>query len=431
MQANNAIDAAADLVRRDRSIPGLGLMLDPSRLLTQLNGKLDCSRVEEIKLVYLRYKPGMNCLALYELTAAGHTSKAYAKAHGEDAAGKMSKSVERTVIDGVLGPGRVVLEDRQIIFSTFPNDAKLASLQCLSDADYRQRLFRRLFGPGSTWQSSTFGQALNYKPERRYVVRLTRADGEPALAKFYSRSGYAKARTISRKLGENREGFYPETIGRSKKHAVIAYRWQSGTTLRQLHIDGELRLSDLAAAAATLAEFHASGCGGLLPLKASEQTERLSTLAKHVGVLLPHLHRRAEYVAHQLAQWLDCQTPVRQPVHGDFYDKQAIVCDRHVSLIDLDAVRLDNPLLDLGSYIAHLERQAGNHTMAVTDVELQKKTLVRAYTQSAGHVSTDQLNKYIALGLFDLIHHPFRDWTHNWPAQTEQLLERVESLFAA
>ncbi len=406
-------------------------MLDPSRLLTELGGKLDCSQVGDIRLAYLRYKPGMNCLARYELSAGDHTVIAYAKAHGEDAASKMSKSTERTVIDGVLGPGRVVLEDRQIIFSTFPNDAKLASLQCLSNADYRQRLFSRLFGPGSLWQGSTFSRVLNYKPERRYVARLTRADGEPALAKFYSRNGYAKARTISRKLGENREGFYPETIGRSKKHAVIAYHWQPGTTLRQLNIDGKLSLSDLAAAAESLAEFHASGRGGLLPLEPGEQAERLSTLAEQAGILLPHLYQRAERVAQQLAEWVESQAPVRQPVHGDFYDKQAIVCDGHVRLIDLDAVRLDNPLLDLGSYIAHLERHACSHDPAMMDVVTQKETLVNAYRQSAGHVCTEQLDKYIALGLFDLIHQPFRDWTQNWPAQTEQLLERVENLFAA
>ena len=406
-------------------------MLEPSRLLTELSGKLDCSEVEDIELVYLRYKPGMNCLARYELSVEGRTIHAYAKAHGEDAGNKMGKSMERTVIDGILGPGRVVLEEPQIIFSLFPNDAKLASLRCLSDVDYRQRLFRRLFEQGSTWQESSFGQVLNYKPERRYVTRLTRWDGESALVKFYSNSGYAKARTISRKLGDKGEKFYPDTIGRSKKYAVIAYHWRPGTTLRQLNTEGELTLSDLEATAESLAEFHASKRGGLLPLESSEQTERLYALAEQIGVLLPQLYQRAKRVAQQLSEWLDSQEAVRVPVHGDFYDKQAIVCDGKVRLIDLDAARLDNPLLDLGSYIAHLERQVGNHDMAVTDLETQKETLVGTYVLSAGSFRTDQLNRYIALGLFDLIHQPFRDWTQDWPVQTEQLLNRVENLFAA
>ncbi len=431
VQAGKTLAATSDLVRRDSNIPGLGLVLDPARLLAALRGQLDISRVDDIKLVYLRYKPGMNCLVRYQLYTDGCTISAYAKAHGEDAASKMSKSMERTVIDGALGPGRVVLEDRQVIFSTFPNDAKLASLRCLSDADYRQRLFSRLFGPDSKWQGSTLGQPLNYKPERRYVVRLTRADGESALVKFYSRSGYAKARTISRRLGGNREGFYPKTLGRSKKHALIAYQWQPGITLRQLSNDGKLDLSDFTAVADSLVEFHGSGRGGLSPLKPGEQNQRLSALAEQAGFLLPHLYQRAKRVAQQLAQWLDSQVPVRQPVHGDFYDKQVIVSAGNVRLIDLDAARLDNPLLDLGSYIAHLERQVSNHAMAVTDAETQIGIFVSSYEKLTGSIDTGQLNKYIALGLFDLIHQPFRDWAADWPEQTDQLLQQVENLFAA
>ena len=62
--------------------------------------------------------------------------------------------------------------------------------------------------------------------------------------------------------------------------------------------------------------------------------------------------------------------------------------------------------------------------------EVQKETLIKAYVQSTDLVCMDQLNKFVALGLFDLIHQPFRDWVEDWPAQTEQLLARVEALFA-
>jgi len=429
VQAHNTYDAAADLVRRDSNIPGLGLLLDPPGLLSELDRKLDCTQVDDIKLAYLRYKPGMNCLARYELSAAGRTINIYAKAHGEDAAGKLVKSMEREAIASELGPGRVVFKDSQIVLSTFPNDTKLASLQCLVDVEYRQRLFRRLFGPDSEWQDSTFGQTLNYKPERRYVASLTRPDGKSALVKFYSRSGYSKARTISRKLSESRAGFYPKTLGRSKKHAAVAYLWQPGTTLRQLHTGGKLTTADLMAVAESLVEFHASGRGGLSLLNPREEGGRLRALAQQVGILLPHLQQRTDRMARQLAQWRAEQAPVKQPVHGDFYDKQAIVCDGKVRLIDLDAARLDNPLLDLGSYTAHLERPMDSIGMSRTEVELQKETLLNRYAELTGSICEKQLNNFIALGLFDLIHQPFRNWAGDWPALTEQLLNRVECLF--
>ena len=431
VQVDNALTATSDLIRKDSSIPGLGLLLDPARLLEGLHTQLDISRVDSIKLNYLRYKPAMNCLARYELHTHGQTICAYAKAHGQDAGIKVDKSRERSVVDGILGPGRVVLEDRQIIFSTFPNDAKLVNLQCLSDTTYRKRLFNRVFGPDSEWQESALGETLNYKPERRYVVRLNRADGEYALAKFYTRSGYARAHAISRKLTRSRHGFFPEIIGRSKKYMVVAYRWQPGTTLRQLNTDGTLSSSDLVATAEALAEFHASGSDGLAIPEPGVQLARLGELANQLGVLLPHLDQRAKSAARKLAHWLDTEAPVRQPVHGDFYDKQAIANNGKVKLIDLDAACLGNPLLDLGSYIAHLERQVGNHAISATMLETQKDTLLSAYEQLTGSICADHLNRYIALGLFDLIHQPFRDWSLDWPAQTELLLERVEALFGS
>lgn len=430
VQAGNTLSATADLVRRDSRIPGLGLMLDPDRLLTSIRGEWDISRVEDIKLVYLRYKPGMNCLARYQLYGDGFTFSAYAKAYGQAATSKMDKSMERADVDCLIGPGRVALEHPQIIISSFPNDAKLTSLQCLSDADYRKRMFNRLFGPNSKWQDSTFDQELNYKPERRYVVHLLNKDGESALVKFYSSGGYAKARKISRKLGGNREGFYPRTLGRSKKHSLIAYHWQPGKTLRQLRIDGVIGLSDLAATAESLAEFHASGRGGLSLLEPADQTLRLSALAEQLGFLLPHISQRAKCVAQQLAQWLESQAPVKKPVHGDFYDKQVILCAGKAGLIDLDAARLDNPLLDLGNYVAHLKRQSNTHLMAVSDIDAQIETLVSSYEALTGSISHEQLSKYIALGLFNLVHQPFRDWVEDWPEQTEQQLEQVESCFA-
>ena len=431
MQADNILTARSELVHRERSIPGFELLLDPERLLTHMRGQLDIRQVETIRLNYLRYKPGMNCLARYELRVAGQTVSAYAKAHGKDALYKMSKSLERPVSDTTLGPGRVIMEDQQIIFSIFPNDSKLVSLQCLNDMSYRERLLGRVFGQDSQWQGSEFRQALNYKPERRYVVRLMREDGKSSLLKLYSRGGYERARVISRKLTSNRHDFYPETIGRSKKHHVVAYRWRPGTTLRQLTIDGRLSSSELVAAAESLVEFHGSGRAGLSPVLLEDQVKRLNALAEQLAILLPHLKQRAKRVTHKLAEWLAAQEPVLQPVHGDFYDKQAVIKNGKASLIDLDAACLGHPCLDLGSYVAHLERLAGNGGISAAEGGFQKDSLIGAYENLTDSICPVQLDKYTALALFGLIHHPFRDWTGNWPAQTRLLLERVESLCAA
>lgn len=404
------------------------MILDTSSLLAGLSKQLDTSQIDSIKLNYLRYKPGMNCLARYELKTYDGTICAYAKAHGVDAGTKVKKSRGRPVIDSTLGPGRVILQDRQIIFSLFPNDAKLFNLQCLSDANYRKRLFTRVFGTDSQWRESVLDESLNYKPERRYVTRLRRPDGQYALAKFYTNSGYTKAHTISRKLNPSRLSHYPETLGRSTKYNVVAYKWQPGTTLRQLNTSGKLSGADLVATAESLVEFHTSAGNGLTQPDTGLRVDRIAALADQLAVLLPHLEQRAKAVAQKLSHWLSQQAPMTQPVHGDFYDKQAIINNGRVRLIDLDAACLGNPLLDLGSFIAHLERLESNHVLSASELEVQKNTLVTAYEKLTGSVHTDHLKRYTALSLFGLIHHPFRDWSPDWPDQTEVLLERVENL---
>lgn len=429
-QKENALTPAADLAHRDSRLPGLALLLDPQRLMESLGGQLDTSRIEAIRLDYLRYKPGMNCLARYRLLLDGETQIAYAKAHGLDAPDKIDKSTERPVIDGYLGPGRVVLDDRKIIFSTFPNDSKLVSLQLLGDPDSRRRLLGRVFGADTHWLTGSFGDALNYKPERRYVVRFEQENGKSALLKFYSESGYAKAYSISRKLDKTKTGskFYPETIGRSKKYSIAAYGWKPGKTLRQLAVDGQLSPTDLASTAEALAEFHASSRRGLSLPGPDEQTVKLFALSDQLGFLLPGLHARAITVARTLANWLREQAPVKSAIHGDFYDKQVIVYNGKASLIDIDAARLGDPLEDLGNYIAHIERSADNQGVLTTGVNEEIESLIGAYEELTGRISRQRLDRYVAIGLFSLIHQPFRDWLKDWPVKTEQLLSRVEDL---
>lgn len=430
MKTENILTARSDLVRRDSAISGLALLLEPARLLAGLQSSLDVGQVENIELNYLRYKPGMNCLARYDLAVDGQRVTAYAKAHGSDARIKIGKSMERPVSDGVLGPGRVVLRDHQVIFSTFPNDAKLVSLQSLSEPRFYRRLLERIFGSNHQWLDSTPGTALNYKPERRYVTRLMRPDGVSSLVKFYSSGGYARARTISRKLTRNRDSFYPETFGRSKKYRVVAYRWQPGKTLRQLHNDGALSTSDLMATAGSLAEFHNSGSSGLSRPGREEVSRRLDAVADQLAILLPPLERPAKTMANRLAEWVQTDTQAVTPVHGDFYDKQVVVNDGEVRLIDLDSACLGDPLMDLGSYVAHLERLAINHGISAEEAEIQREILVGAYERLVGSISRSQLDRHIAMSLFTLIHHPFRDWARDWPVQTRRLLERVEKLYA-
>ena len=421
----NTAASAVDLVRRDCAIPGLGLLLAPEQLRDGLNRQLGSEVIEHISLNYLRYKKGINCLGRYDLMADGRSISAFAKAHGSDSCGKLKKAEERPAVDSVIGPGRVLLREAGIVFSVFPNDAKLPSLARLQSDKQRRRLFARIFGCQSPWVDSEIVEVLNYKPERRHVVHLQREDGQSALLKFYTRNGFSRALSIHRAMGE----LVPQALGFSRKHGVFAYRWQAGHSLRDLGTHVELLPGCLAATATALAAVHASNPSGLCPPDLDQQEKSLYDLAHQVGFLLPDLHKRALRMACKLVDWLRGQSPGTALVHGDFYDKQVIVNGDEAKLIDFDEVCLGHPLLDLGNYRAHLEWDVARGAMAKSELEQQQRTLLSAYERAAGPVQAMQLRKYTALGLFRLLHRPFRDWEDDWPVKTERLLSKVESLF--
>ena len=416
---------SVDLVRRDSAIAGLGLLLAPEQLRHGLNRQLGSEVIDHISLNYLRYKTGINCLARYDIQAGGRTISAFAKAHGPDSSRKLSKAMERPAIGSAIGPGRVLLPEAGIVFSLFPNDAKLPSLLRIQSEHQRRRLFARIFGQQSPWLDSEIVEVLNYKPERRHVVRLQRADGQSALLKFYTLNGFSSALSIHRAMGE----LVPEVLGLSRKHGVIAYRWQAGDSLRDLGIRVELLPGCLAATATALAAVHTSDPSELCIPDLNQQEKSVYELAHQVGFLLPHLHKRTVRMACRLVAWLRRQPPGTALVHGDFYDKQVIVNGDEVKLIDFDEVSMGDPLLDLGNYGAHLEWDVTRGAMTKNELEQQQQTLLCAYERAAGPVQEVRLHKYTALGLFRLLHHPFRDWEDDWPIKTGQLLSRVESLF--
>lgn len=411
--------ATDKIVQRDPCIPGLATILAPGRLADAVNARIGPEKIDDIKIDYIRYKPGMNCIARYSMRVLGSNVNAYAKAHGPDAPAKLEKAVNRDATESVIGPGRIRLDRDRIVFSVFPNDSKLKSLQSLAAGDKRERLLRRVFGKDSLWQKAEFDKSLNYKPERRYVARIKRVGGEMALLKFHTREGYQRA------LANHRAA---NILGHSPRRAVIAHRWLEGETLRDLANAGRILPDHIAATASALAEFHNE------PIDVGAQSDRrlhaaaIEALGAQVGFLLPRVRSRAVRVAKTLAAWLiDLETDV-STVHGDFYDKQVVINGRSAALIDMDSVRLDDPLVDLGNYAAHLERLSFRGGQPITQARQHLLAMVSNYESAGGAVDEARLRYFLAIGLFSLINQPFRDLEEQWPEKIEQILCRIESL---
>jgi len=414
------------LVNRELAIPGFRYLLQPAELRKLLCRRGALSDPGQMRAGYLRYKPGMNCIARFEFRVGSERRFAYAKAFGADGGIKLQKAREKDSGWSPLGPGTVVLEDQRILFSVFPHDAKLSSVARLGDQDHRSALLARLFKSRPGWEAASI-DTLNYKPERRHVARFTNPGGDSATVKFYSDREFDRVREFRKHLQPTENVRFPEWIGGSKAHRALAFEWMPGTILRDLP-DAE-RLAATRRAGATIAHFHRGRQPRFRPQDPALATAQVLALAEDLAVLLPRVGDHARELALALAEWRSGLDDPCAPVHGDFYDKQVVVGDGGLALIDSDRAHLGHPADDLGCFVAHLERNAVNGTRPAVPSGALTEALLEGYAGVNPGQDLSRLGQHAAHALFRLIHNPFRDRAPDWPAQTSALLRRVAALF--
>ena len=419
----------ADLVRRDTAIPGLATLLDPEAYIATLQPFLPEIPSVAAHPTYIRYKPGTNCLVACRLEGAGTTLEVYAKAHGADARSKLQKARKQPSIMGPLSPGRIVFEDRGIVVSVFPNDSKLINLNHLANGHSRRHLLVKLLSGRPDLSDGTV-HTLRYKPERRYVTQLKTAEGPGAVLKFYTQSGYHAANPHMKGFESRGPLRLAARLGCSDSHNILAYEWLAGRLLRDAISDSNLEVETLASVGAALAELHAQAPEGLACRSRDAEVTTLLSLARGLGWLCPHLARQADDLARRLAAQLSQQPAVDFPIHGDFYDKQVLVIENSVAIIDLDEAARGDPMADLGLFIAHLHRDVLCGNPLPNRVEPLSEALLEGYQYAVQQPIPDRIRLYIAIGLFQLAHDPFRACEPEWTARIEAILDRVEALAA-
>lgn len=417
-----------ELIQRDKALRGLSLLFAPGQLHEALRPHMDTSLLGDLKLSYVRYKPGMNCLGRYEFQAEGKTHLAYVKAFGADAAVKLVKAGQVRQISGPLYPARVAIPESNLLLSFFPNDLKLRSICRLADSAMRGPLLRRVFDGSDEWEGSE-QSILNYKPERRLVLRLISAGGRAATIKFYTGREYSSmSRQGKLELGGMAE-LLPRQIGSSDKHCVVAFDWIAGETLQACAQDANGANNHFYAAGQLLARYHASAVEGLSPEDKSVQVQALESLSERLAYLLPELGATAKKLAADLQRIAGATPAELCPVHGDFCDQQVIVGAQGLSMIDLDRRHLGAAIEDLGCFLAHQERQAIQGQGSSKDrIARSSAEFLAGYLQAGGHYDEKHLAAWTALCLFKLSHNPFKERDADWPEQTAGMLQRAGEL---
>lgn len=419
----------AGLARRDPVLPGLGMLLDPAAFAAALRRAVPGAEIGAADITYLRYKPATNCLVAYRVEVDGEPVDIYAKAHQPAALDKLRKAEERTVVPGPLGAGRIVLPDSRITVSAFPNDDKLDQLTRLGEPEARFRLLRKLLpGRPGLWESEV--RTLRYKPERRYVAKLYTGDGSHAALKCYTPQGYRTAAHSAAVFASGGPLRVAQRLGRLKHHHMLAFEWLPGRMLSDVLRDSSLEHAAVINLGTALAELHAQEPEGLDHLTRDSEAAALFSAAAAVGAVAPHLAKRAHDVARRLAARLESEPTAARPIHGDFYAEQVLLAGGTISVLDLDRAARGDPAADLGTFIAHLERDALSGTLAPERVTSIADSLRHGYRTIAHGPSRARIQTYAAAGLLRLAPEPFRYHEPDWPERTEAIVERVESLLA-
>ena len=417
----------ADLVRRDGVLPGLATVLDPDALLAALAPALPAADVRAASVRYVRYKPHTNCLVAYRLDVAGAESQTmdiHAKVHRLDAPEKLGKARQRAPVPGRLGVGRIVLEDRGLVVWAFPNDLRLRTVRRLTDRHARARLLRRLVPDRPELWAGTL-ETLRYKPERRYVARLETASGAQAVLKVHAAPRYDRAAAGAAAFRSCPPLRVPRLLGRGDAEGIVALEWLTGRLLAAALADGAVALATVTAVGAALGELHSQRCSSLPTIEPGMEAAGLLDLAADLAFLCPDLARAAQDLAGRLAARLREPSPARCPIHGDFYAEQVLLDDAGVAIFDLDRAALGDPAADLGTFIAHLEREALHGGLPADRVPALREALLEGYRTVTRRPPPPGVDFYTAVGLFRIAPEPFRGREPDWPERIAAVLARA------
>lgn len=409
----------AELIYRDRNIKGLKILLDKDELSKRLDPYF--TKIE-LEMLYIRYKPNTNCLINYRGKIDNKIFNLYAKAF-RDKDNKINKFKHKFRNENSEG-SIIALEDYQIVISFFPCDYKLSSIKYLGRPQQEQIMLRKIFPNNPEFWNGDI-QVLHYKPERRLIAKLHTKTKKNIVLRFYNDNDYAKLAKIDDIMKSNIKVRLPKQIGVSDELKLMAFEWLDGEILLDiLRTDYTKSLKMINDTGNALAKFHLQEIPDIKIIK-SEINDELFNLVNQLMVINPTLYRKAK----RIFKFISGNLPSKSPygvLHGDFHAKQIIVQeDNQIAFIDLDELRIGNPLADIGNFISHLKYWSIYNQIPSSWLSNIIASFISGYRTTKTIESYEEINLYSSIGLLRLIHHPFRICDKNWIEHTNQLLNLI------
>jgi aminoglycoside phosphotransferase (APT) family kinase protein len=328
-----------------------------------------------LKPSYLRYKPGTSVFAAVHVEGM----LAQAVAYPVGAHDKLGRLVREASAAGEL----------------IRADEKLGIAIVTASAD------RDLPGVREALRRHPNAEPLAYKPARRWVARCVECG---VIIKAHSTGRAAAALAGHRTLAP----LVPTAeIVRVGVDGVIETRILPGSLVADeagAHAAGRI-----------LARLHAA------PTPAAPRPDD-APVAGSLAAVLPALAARESRLADGIRE-ARAVSSRRVPVHGDFSADQVVTGPAGTFVIDLDRAGLDDPHVDLGSWIADEIARGVPRARAGS-------ALREGYLAEGGLIVEAALLAHSAAGVLRRAVEPFRRQEEDWPAECERMLVEAEALLA-
>lgn len=434
----------------DRELPGLTVLLDPAKFIEIISDKLSESSftVANCVIYYVRYKPSTNCIIAYKLSIVNNGEPAaifaYAKIfRSEDFQAAADKLDNHRWIPVPGMEPVMALPQQGAILYFFPNDHIIDGLRVLSNPKKIQRILYDHLDkfPEDEWRISDKKlniMTMRYKPERRAVIRCdTKAvNRETEKRKPLSVFMRIYAEDDGRRIFEAHRKIYDmsRSSGLFSVPRPIAYipdrKLFVMEAIRGRQLLDELK-GDNGVTAVTRTAFALASLQGFDKVEAEEKSwencmVEAAATGEMVTRILPDQAEPADNILNELKRGHDSSFG-KGLVHGDFYHGQVLYDDQDISIFDFDRLARGDTLMDVGNFIAHLRLLNLQDEIAVS--REFEKAFTGAFERAVGRpIPHDNLNKWIAFGLFQLSVTPFRTANPQWRRLTESIIDECRRI---
>ena len=415
----------APAVPPDPGLPQLETALDPGRMmhLGLLPFPISVT-ARDVRVAYVRHKPGTNCIVLYESRQEnGPPLWAYAKLFAGEPDLKASD------------PSRVTAYHprHRIALMRFPFDLEMPTLGMAGDPEQAGELLvqtvrasrrSRFVEQWGSWEP------IRYKPERRCVMRgvyrRPRRNAEKNFyARFYACGEGVRTQEWHRYFSnmESSKVRVPRCLGHSARRRVLLLHGESGEPLQRFFWAPQTVLLDaIKAAAAALAHWHTLAPPPGAPPRASgvEDIRRARLAIESLA--------GGSTSASELADELDATLPParaeRTLIHGDFYYDQILLHRGVTKFLDLDELGVGDPVEDIANFCGHVKLLVAQGDLNGSRGNWLCGEFLEAYQVAAGQsIPVESFRWHLGTCLFKLAVLPFRKFVPDWPSRVQAVLD--------